>query len=268
MIKNYCLLVVILLVMSACQTTQQLAPFTPPANAIVIPTHFKHLAIGQTGSSQRLHVYIEGDGIPFKNRFQIAQDPSPPYLLMLQMMSLDSNTSLYLGRPCYFTRSLATLADEQCNAKLWTGARYSDEVVRSMIDALRQYITTHSIRGITLIGHSGGGALAMLMAARMSEVDQVVTLAGNLDIQRWTRLHHYTPLTQSLNPANLPKAVLPAKQIHVGGDRDDNIPPALSEEFLARIGQPMRILKGADHNCCWLSHWNELLEQINQQMNP
>ncbi|RYZ94226.1 MAG: hypothetical protein EOO68_20665 [Moraxellaceae bacterium] len=242
--------------------------FTPPANAFTITATFKHLAINKSGTSHRLHVYIEGDGLPFKNRFQITQDPSPSNPLLLKLMSLDSNTSLYLGRPCYFTRSLTALHDAQCNPGLWTTARYSEDVVNSMVEALRQYLSLHPAMGITLIGHSGGGAIAMLMAARMSEVDQVVTLAGNVDTRAWTRLHHYAPLKESLNPASLSVHSLPEKQIHIGGDKDDMVPPALGHEFLNRIGQHMMIIRDADHNCCWLRHWADVLTQINQQMNP
>lgn len=268
MSRNHLLLLLSLLLLSACQTTNQLTPFAFPANAVVIKATFKHLAVAQTGSSQRLHVYIEGDGLPFKNRFQVAQDPSPSNPLMLKLMSLDSGERLYLGRPCYFTRSLPAMADETCNEKFWTRARYSEEIVASMVDALHQHLVTHPTKGVTLIGHSGGGTLAMLMAARMSEVDQVVTLAGNLDIEAWTQLHHFTSLKDSLNPANLKVNSLPRKQIHFGGDKDNNIPPALNDAFLARIEQPIHIIKDADHNCCWLVHWNELLNQINQQINP
>lgn len=268
MIKNYLFLLASLVLISACQTLQQSSPFVPPSDATVIKATFKHLVISQTGNTQRLHVYIEGDGIPFKNRFQIAQDPSPPNPLMLMLMNLDKSKRLYLGRPCYYTHSLATMADEQCAARLWTAARYSDEVVKSMVNALRQHLAAHPAHGVTLIGHSGGGTLAVLMAARMGEVDQVVTLAGNLDIPAWTHLHHYTSLKNSLNPADLPARALPTKQIHFGGDKDDNIPPALSQKFLAQMGQSMRIINNADHNCCWLAHWNELLAQINQQIAP
>lgn len=266
--KNYLLLLISLLLMSACQSIHQPKPFIPPANATVIDATFKHLAISQTGESQRLHVYIEGDGLPFINRFQIARDPSPSNPLMLALMGLDKNERLYLGRPCYFSLALPAMADAKCNARMWTSARYSDEVVNSMVAALRHYLGTHKTQGITLIGHSGGGALAMLMAARMNEVDQVVTLAGNLDTQAWTSLHYYTPLKASLNPADLTASALPAKQLHFVGDRDNMVPPELGQAFLQRIGQPMQILPNADHNCCWFAQWNQLLERINRQMNP
>lgn len=108
----------------------------------------------------------------------------------------------------------------------------------------------------------------MLMAARMGEVDQVVTLAGNLDTDAWTRFHHYTPLKNSLNPADLSAKTLPHKQLHFVGDKDNNVSPVLGQAFLGRIGQQIQILNNADHNCCWITQWSQLLTQINQQINP
>jgi pimeloyl-ACP methyl ester carboxylesterase len=228
---------------------------------------FKHLTIDQPSTSKRLHVYIEGDGIPFRNRFQISQDPSPRYPLMIKLMSLDSGSSFYLGRPCYFNTSLPAMLDDECHAKFWTSARYSNDVVASMTQVLRQQLAAHPSQGVTLIGHSGGGTLAMLIAARMPEVDQVVTLAGNLDTQAWLKLHHYSSLPYSLNPADTITSAQPAKQLHFGGDKDDNIPPYLSKDFLTRIGQSIQVIPDADHGCCWVAHWGELLGQINQQMS-
>jgi hypothetical protein len=250
--KNLLLLIAVIF-MSACQTTRPLASFNLPKNASVISAQFQHLIIAQEGNHQRLHVYIEGDGAPYHNRFQISKDPSPQNPLMLSLMMQDKSSSLYLGRPCYFTNTMPAMHDAQCVPRHWTSARYSEEIVRSMIAALRQYLSNNPYQSISIIGHSGGGTLAVLMAARMAEVDQVVTLAGNLDLKAWTRLHHYTPLKHSLNPANL--NVLLAKQLHFAGDKDDNIPPALSEPWLKSMGQTLHIIKDANHNCCWLQHW-------------
>lgn len=261
------LLLTLVLLLSACATTPKHISW--PHNTFVITSQFKHLALAQPNpnDNKRLHVYIEGDGIPFRNRFLVAKDPSPQGALMLRLMQQDARDSLYLGRPCYFNYALPAMTDEQCNAQYWTTARYSEQVVASMVQALRQHLTTHPATGITLIGHSGGGTIATLMAARMPEVDQLVTLAANLDTQAWTRLHHYTPLRDSLNPADLLQKAQPSKQIHFAGDKDDNIPPALGEALLNRIGQPIHIIANADHSCCWQSQWRELLVQINQQMN-
>lgn len=264
-IRHIALLITWLFI-SACHTTNHRPDFQAPTNSLVINAQFKHLSFFQEGKGERLHVYIEGDGRPFQNRFLIAQDPSPQNPLMFNLMMQDQSSSLYLGRPCYFNKSTPAMQDTQCTPKFWTSARYSEEVVNSMISALRQHLNTRSYQGVSLIGHSGGGTLAVLMAARMPEVDQVVTLAGNLDIAAWVRLHHYTPLKHSLNPADL--VILYAKQLHFVGDKDDNIPPSLSKTWLMSMGQPMHIIKDADHNCCWQLHWNNLLSQINQQMIP
>jgi hypothetical protein len=264
--KNELLFALIVALLSACQSTHLRTPFVMPANATLVPATFKHVVINQPGDSQRLHVYIEGDGIPFESRFVRAKDPSPNHLLMLQLMQIDKNQSLYLGRPCYFNRSFQQPPDEQCNPHLWTDARYSDAVVDSMVTALRTYLRNASVQGITLIGHSGGGTLAMLMAARLPEVDQLVTIAGNLDTAAWTRLHHYTPLKNSLNPAKLAPNTLPSHQIHIAGDKDNNIPPALGQAVLNPMGLQMTIIKNADHGCCWAIHWPSLLQLINEQM--
>ncbi len=267
LIKKLLLLVSILLI-SACQATRIVQPYAWPSTARVTAAQFKHLTLSQTGmqDSERLHVYIEGDGVPFRNRFQVAKDPSPHNPLMLTLMQQDKTASLYLGRPCYFMHSNSMMEDNLCDFHLWTDARYSDAVVTSMVDALRQYTRNHQYHGITLIGHSGGGTIATLMAARMPEVDQLVTLAGNLDIQAWTSLHHYSSLSKSLNPADKIDRAQPKKQIHFMGEKDDNIPPALAKDFLAKIGQQGEILKDADHNCCWQLHWQELLVKIDKQM--
>ena len=266
-VKKYRLLMIVqTLLISACQSTQLRQPVSLPAETTVTTANFKHAMVSKAGITTRLHVYVEGDGIPFESRFVIAQDPTPVRPLMLQLMGLDKTQSLYLGRPCYFNRSLPQLADDRCNPRIWTSARYSDEVVESMTKALRNHLVSHPARGITLIGHSGGGTLAMLMAARMPEVDQVVTIAGNLDTDAWTRLHRYTPLKESLNPVNLSIDQLPRHQLHIGGDKDTNIPPALAQPVLSRLGLAMVIIPNADHNCCWINHWPQLLHQMDAQI--
>jgi len=255
------------MLISSCQSTRPGSPYLPPSDARIIQAHFKHLVFQGPGSDRRLHVYIEGDGLPFINRFQLAQDPSSRHPLMPWLMAMDDHESLFLGRPCYFNRALAGMEDKQCNPRFWSSARYSEEVVSSMVSALRQLLAGRT-SGVTLIGHSGGGTLAVLMAQRMPEVDQVVTLAANLDTDAWVRLHHYTPMRDSLNPATYAAPLKPIWQLHFAGGRDQNIPPRLGQAFMDRLGQRLHIIESADHNCCWLSLWPDLLKRINQQSQP
>jgi hypothetical protein len=44
--------------------------------------------------------------------------------------------------------------------------------------------------------------VAALVAARRTDVDRLVTVAGNLDPTAWAVYQHIQPLTGSLNPAD------------------------------------------------------------------
>lgn len=223
-------------------------------DAELIETDFRHRVLQRReDDSKILHVYIEGDGKPWRSPHQIALDPTPRNPLMLSLMALDDSPSIYLGRPCYFNTN-----DTQCNAHWWTFARYSERVVNSMnavIDTVKR-----GAEHVVLIGHSGGGTLAMLMAARRDDVVTVVTLAGNLNVAAWTAHHNYSPLVDSLDPASqapLPKSI---KQIHYLGAKDHTIlysmlAPVAVLQHNARVV----IMKRQDHSCCWHNKWANLL---------
>ena len=94
---------------------------------------------------------------------------------------------------------------------------------------------------------SGGGTLAWLMATRVPETTGAVTIAANLDIEDWARIHDYSPLEGSLNPALAP-ALLPAvDQQHCVGGRDANAPPSVvrSRRSSVTIGSPSAVRLGA-----------------------
>ena len=70
--------------------------------------------------------------------------------------------------------------------RLWTSARYGDEAVASMAAALRPDLAMESgYDRVVWVGHSGGGALAMLLAERVPETTAVVTIAADLDTEAW-----------------------------------------------------------------------------------
>ena len=66
-----------------------------------------------------------------------------------------------------------------------------------MVAALRSFLSVHPYPHVVLIGYSGGGTLAWLMASRIPETTRVVTIAANLDIDEWTRIHGDSPLSGS-----------------------------------------------------------------------
>ena len=64
----------------------------------------------------------------------------------------------------------------------------------------------------------------MLLAERFKQTRAVVTVAGNLDPDRWVAQHGYSPLVGSLNPARRPPLPSHILQLHFVGGRDRNVP--------------------------------------------
>jgi len=230
----------------------------PPAAQTITGDGFEHRVRvnGELRAAPLVHVYLEGDGRPFRTRHHPASDPSPRRALALELMMLDPTPSLYLGRPCYDGLAQAPA----CHTALWTSARYSETVIASMSAALAALRSRYGFRAVTLIGYSGGGVLASLIAERLPAVNGLVTLAANLDIEAWARLHAYTPLSMSLNPAA--RAALPPgiAQWHYVGSADRNVPPAQISAALAH--QPfarLRVLAGVGHVEGWVDAWPGLL---------
>lgn len=217
------------------------------------------IATNQSQDKSVLHVYIEGDGTPWVNRYFIAKDPGPYGRLALDLMRQDSHAALYLGRPCYYSWKLPSQIN--CSPILWTDARYSQEVVDSMSAALNQYLRENSFRKINLIGHSGGGTLAYLIAQQVEPVTGVIIISGNLDIDAWTRHHHYTKLGRSINPAKL-SARKKLSVIYLTGEKDQVVPPDLNKKFLESIQAKVIIQPNYDHVCCWRNNWKELIHQL------
>jgi len=217
--------------------------------------HRAYVADVQPGSTP-LHVYIEHDGTPWIDVDRVSDDPTPRTPFALELMAKDSGPRLFLGRPCHFE----SREDSLCTPRLWTHGRYSLTVVTSMVAALRSFLSLHPYRQVVLIGYSGGGTLAWLMAARIPETTRVVTLAANLDIDAWARIHGYSTLTGSLNPALAPALAPTIGQLHYVGGRDTNVTPLVVDSFARRHPEAHVIeIAEFDHRCCWIEGWPELL---------
>jgi hypothetical protein len=206
------------------------------------------------------HLYIEGDGFAWITAAQPSADPTPKHPIGLALAIADHGPNVvYLARPCQF--SLAS--SPGCSATYWTDRRFSSEMVDVMNLALDQIsVATHG--PFELIGYSGGGAIAVLLAARRSDILSIRTVAGNLDHEAVNRAHQVSPMPLSLNPISQSERIANIPQIHFIGEHDDMIPSAIATTFVAQQHSGCaRIHKVSQttHQRGWVEKWPELLQQ-------
>jgi len=215
-------------------------------------------------------VYIEGDGLAWLTRSQPSQDPTPRDPLALRLaLAHAGRAAVYLARPCQF----APAAGPACPRRYWTSHRFAPEVIAATgraVDALRRRA---GATRLVLVGYSGGGAVAALVAARRDDVELLVTLAGNLDHRAWSAHHRVTPLAGSLSPADEIEALRRVRQVHLVGSDDTRVPASLVLDFVARFPPAERprveVEPATDHARGWLELWparsRRLLEADSQR---
>lgn len=214
-------------------------------------------ALLRGGPGDTLVVYLEGDGAAWPSRWRPPTDPTPDGALVMELAAADpAGAVAYLGRPCQF---LADAALAACSPELWTRRRFAPEAVAAMDGGLDRLKAATGARRLRLIGHSGGGVMALLLAARRTDVVQVTTIAAPVRVGAWTHHHGVTPLAGD-DPDTLPGPWPPA--VHFVGEKDDVVPPAIVAPFAARTGGRLVAVPGFDHRCCWSRDWRRLLENL------
>lgn len=215
-------------------------------------------------SDQPLWVFIDGDGRPWINGGrEPAKNPTTSRPMALELAAQMQRPVLYVGRPCYDRMTM----EPACTATWWTDARYSRTVVQSLAAAIQSYQRQFQFERLVLVGYSGGGVLAELVAHELRRVAAVVTIAANLDVTAWTEYHGYLPLTASLNPAaTANNATWP--EIHLLGEDDEVVPPETVRRYFERNpGSVVWRYEGYGHVCCWLEEWPRIVSRIDEQLN-
>ncbi len=208
-------------------------------------------------SKDVLHIYLGGDGTPWIDGLFISDDPTPRDPLAMKLMASVEHNAIFVGRPCYF--GLAAI--EPCESVHWTHGRYGNEVLRS----LKSVISTIRVfkQPIVLIGYSGGGALAVLLASELEGEVSVLTVAANLDTARWAEEHGYLPLDRSLNP--IVESDLDGKfHLHLAGGKDQNVSRDHAIRFAQRHNGEYKVYPEFDHRCCWLNEWPSILSDFHE----
>lgn len=220
-----------------------------------------------------LRVYIEGDGIAWLSRTEPSLDPTPRQAEGLALAARDDAPNVvYLARPCQFT---PMARNPRCGIPYWTGKRFAPEVVESINEAADHFAALTPGQRVELVGYSGGGAIAVLIAARRTDVASIRTVAGNLDDEYVNRLHGVSAMPASENPIDFAAQVARIPQIHISGTEDTVVPPSVAQRFSNATGAACTrvvTIPGNSHNSDWSRSWPELLKItptcVNAALNP
>ena len=252
--------VLLLLALSSCALSPVGTTLPESPDRIIRAGGFD-LSWYHNGASLRgktVHVYLGGDGKPLDPESGLPSiDPTPEHAPALQLTALDRHESLFVARPCHYKPYQAN-----CESSLWSEARYGETVVGALCKAIEQLTGG---RSISLIGFSGGGALAVLLSHCLPTVRNVVTVNGNLATGVWTNSRGFMPLSASSDPvlAGLPQHV--QGRLFLVGEKDAVVPPAISSHFSAAHGGEVLGFKGYGHRCCWLSAWPAILKELDSR---
>ena len=214
-----------------------------------------------TKRGEPLTVYIEGDGRAWESRSRVSLDPTPADPLIMRLSALDPSLNVaYLARPGQYT----SLGASRCEAKYWTAKRFSPEVIGDMDAAVSRLRDIAGAGSISLVGYSGGGAVAVLIAARRDDVASLRTIAGNLDSGAVSRWNNVSPLKGSLDPIDAADRLKGLPQRHFVASGDKIIPVSAAGSFADRIGDKehasITVVKGATHYSGWEDKWLDLLD--------
>jgi predicted esterase len=203
--------------------------------------------------------YLEGDGTIVYNNI-ITNDPTPRETMLLNLATIDERSNVvYIARPCQYTE---IENNDTCkNSKYWTSHRMSEEVIASVNEVINKISVNHKI---SLIGFSGGGGVAILVAARNPNVKNIITIAGNLDHVAFTEnLNLTNTMFGSLNPIDYIEFTKHIPQIHLSGGMDKRVPSFIAKKFVQTSNSTKiihKIYKDNSHMKGWDKIWHEIYD--------
>ncbi|WP_218179701.1 alpha/beta hydrolase family protein [Pseudomonas gingeri] len=262
-------LMMLALILGGCTAPGQQGDPSRHADQLAQPAHLQRELIKTDGflltgfyritrPDLPVNLYIEGDGRAWQTSSQPSSDPTPYKALGLALAASDPAANVvYLARPCQFTPAID---NPHCDVRYWTDKRFAEEVVVAMNQAVSHYVVEG--QQVNLVGYSGGGAVAVLIAARRHDVASIRTVAGNLDHAEVNRLHRVTPMPGSLNAIDVARQVASIPQIHFSGADDSVVPPSIAQRFVEASGArcvTRYVVPGMTHESEWAQRWPELL---------
>lgn len=244
---------------SPAQRIDALAAGSQLTRKVVRGTTFQHVVyVREQRDDSSLTVFLEGDGMPWMGGREPATDPTTRKPLALELMLATQGAALYVARPCY-----QALSDEACGPEAWTFARYGEAIVDSMARVIAREARARQATAVRIVGYSGGGVLAILIAERLEIVDRVITIAANLDVAAWSTHHNYLPLHDSLDPTRSERSHA-FREIHLQGAMDRVVPVTTTQRYFQRYPHAQqRSFSDFDHACCWVQAWPQIANELN-----
>lgn len=229
-------------------------------------TDFNLLTYTKISSTNRdsVDIYIEGDGLAWKSRHRISDNPTPINPLALKLALVDPAPNvIYIARPCQY---LDLKSQKKCQPKFWSEARFSKEVVDATDNAISQLVRQYHFKKINLFGYSGGGAIAVLVAAQRNDVQLIGTVAANLNHQEFTKIHQVTPMSESLDAIDFADKVKNIEQFHFIGGHDSTVPGTIIISFVTKVNKlggnaKFRVISDLTHNDeKWPEIWRDKMQ--------
>ena len=221
----------------------------------IVQVYLKKQSVpSQAGGELALTIYIEGDGAHWLLQMAPPPNPTPRKSLVVSLATQDQSPFiLYLARPCQYI-DIAQFKD--CDPSVWTEGRFSSAVIQLANDVIDKVLLDLPKVRLNLVGHSGGGTLATLLAAKRSDVRCLVTLAAPLDIAAWTQSVSVGPLRLSKNPADPNIQLKNTRQTHFFGEND----AIVKKESIGNYrnfsnNADFIVISGFDHTKAWADQW-------------
>jgi hypothetical protein len=205
--------------------------------------------------NQEYFVYIEGDGKAWRTKYQLSNNPTPDNPIGLHLATIDpASNVLYIARPCQFT---PLHLDQNCQPQYWSTARYHTNVVNAINQAINLVLPKNI--PIHLIGFSGGGSIACLLATKRQNIKSIRTIAGDLDHAFNAKIHQTSHLKDSLNPIDFTSTLKHIPQIHYIAKNDPIVLNDSSKNFITKINNAacvkLNIISNISHNTGWEQIW-------------
>ena len=184
-----------------------------------------------------LRIYLEGDG-----------NPNPKDKIALYYAEQDPTKNvIYLARPCQWSE------DKICKTKpeIYKEQRFHPEIMREIEEVVLYLKSKYKAPEVELIGYDGGATVALNLASQMN-VKRVITIAGILDTNAYTRYNDLQDMPDAQNPADKLSVLAEVEQIHYVGSQDEMTPRRAAERFVAKMQSPksasVRSVNGIGHS--------------------